>query len=37
MELGLFTPVFGKLSHDELLRELKRYPEITALEIGCGG
>jgi sugar phosphate isomerase/epimerase len=37
MQLGLFTPVFAKLSLDELLIELKRYPEITALEIGCGG
>lgn len=37
MKLGLFTPVFAKLSLDELLSELKRYPEITAVEIGCGG
>jgi sugar phosphate isomerase/epimerase len=37
MKLGLFTPVFATLSFDELLKELKRYPEITALEIGCGG
>ena len=37
MKLGLFTPVFAKLSLDDLLKELKRYPEITALEIGCGG
>jgi sugar phosphate isomerase/epimerase len=37
MKLGLFTPVFAKLSLDAMLHELKRYPEITALEIGCGG
>ena len=37
MKLGLFTPVFANLSFDELLKELKGYPEITALEIGCGG
>jgi sugar phosphate isomerase/epimerase len=37
MRLGLFTPVFGKLTFDELLAELKRYPLITRLELGCGG
>jgi sugar phosphate isomerase/epimerase len=37
MQIGLFTPVFGKLSLDELLLELERYPQITALELGCGG
>jgi sugar phosphate isomerase/epimerase len=37
MRLGLFTPVFGSQSFDDLLQELKRYPEITALELGCGG
>ncbi len=37
MQLGLFTPVFAKLSFDELLHELQRYPQITALELGCGG
>jgi sugar phosphate isomerase/epimerase len=37
MKLGLFTPVFGKLSFDELLEQLKGYPQITALELGCGG
>jgi len=29
--------VFAALSFDDLLQELKKYPEITALEIGCGG
>ena len=37
MQLGLFTPVFAKLSVDELLTEIKRYPELTALELGTGG
>jgi sugar phosphate isomerase/epimerase len=37
MRLGLFTPVFGNLSLDELLQQMKRYPQITALELGCGG
>ena len=37
MKLGLFTPVFGKLSFTELLDELKRYPQITMLELGTGG
>lgn len=37
MKIGLFTPVFGKLSLEELLRELKRYPAIRSLELGTGG
>jgi sugar phosphate isomerase/epimerase len=37
MQLGLFTPVFGKLSFTEMLAELKRYPQITMLELGTGG
>jgi sugar phosphate isomerase/epimerase len=37
MRLGLFTPVFAKLSLEQLLEELKRYPLITRLELGCGG
>jgi sugar phosphate isomerase/epimerase len=37
MQLGLFTPVFGKLSFVELLTELKRYPQIKMLEFGTGG
>jgi sugar phosphate isomerase/epimerase len=37
MKLGLFTPVFNSLSLSEMLEELKRYPAITALELGCGG
>jgi len=37
MKLGLFTPVFGKLSFVDLLNELKRYPQIAMLELGAGG
>jgi len=33
----LFTPVFNALSFADLLTELKRYPEITTLELGTGG
>src|SRR6202050_3272248 len=36
MQLGLFTPVFNSLSFDAMLAELKRYPQIEALEIGTG-
>jgi sugar phosphate isomerase/epimerase len=37
LKLGLFTPVFAKLSLDELLVELRQYPAITSLELGAGG
>ena len=37
MQLGLFTPVFGQFSFDEMLKKVMRYKEITALEIGTGG
>jgi sugar phosphate isomerase/epimerase len=37
MKIGLFTPVFGKLSFDQLLHELKRYPAVEQLEMGTGG
>jgi sugar phosphate isomerase/epimerase len=37
VQLGLFTPVFNSLPLDALLTELKRYPEITTLELGTGG
>ncbi len=36
MRLGLFTALFQSLSFDELLTELKRYPSITAIELGTG-
>ena len=37
MKIGLFTPVFGALGLDALLRELKRYPLIQSVELGTGG
>ena len=37
MQIGLFTPVFNKLSFEQLLAELKRYPAIRSLELGTGG
>jgi sugar phosphate isomerase/epimerase len=37
LKLGLFTPVFGQLNFEGLLREVARYPQIQALEIGTGG
>jgi sugar phosphate isomerase/epimerase len=37
LQLGLFTPVFGKLSFVQLLEELKRYPQVTMIELGTGG
>ncbi|WP_263409905.1 sugar phosphate isomerase/epimerase family protein [Terriglobus tenax] len=37
MRLGVFNPVFAKLSLQQMLAELKLYPEITAVEVGTGG
>lgn len=37
MRLGLFTPAFGTLTFEELLAQLAQYPQITRLEVGCGG
>ena len=37
MKLGLFTPVFAALRLEQMLEELKRYPQIATLELGCGG
>ena len=37
MELGLFTPIFGRLDLGELLQKVARYPAIRYLEIGTGG
>jgi sugar phosphate isomerase/epimerase len=37
VRLGLFTPLFNALTFDEVITELKRYPEIRALELGTGG
>jgi sugar phosphate isomerase/epimerase len=37
VRLGLFTPIFKGLKLPALLDELKRYPQITMLELGTGG
>jgi sugar phosphate isomerase/epimerase len=37
MKLGLFTPVFGKLSTSEMLARVKAIGKIQALELGTGG
>jgi sugar phosphate isomerase/epimerase len=36
MKLGLFAVLFQALSLDELLKELKKYPALTAIELGTG-
>ena len=37
MELGLFTPVFGKLPFPEMLDAVRALSHVTALELGTGG
>jgi sugar phosphate isomerase/epimerase len=37
MKLGLFTPVFGKLSTSDMLAKVKALGRIQALELGTGG
>src|SRR5262249_41865868 len=37
MKLGLFTPVYGKLSAPEMLAKVKALGKIQALELGTGG
>ena len=37
MKLGVFTPVFAKLSFEQMLAKVKAIPEVTAIEIGTGG
>jgi sugar phosphate isomerase/epimerase len=37
MKLGLFTPVFGKLSTSEMLAKVKALKRVQALELGTGG
>ena len=37
MKLGLFTPVFNDRSLEAMITDLRRWPEITMLEIGTGG
>ena len=36
MKLGLFTPVFGKLSVKEMLAKVRSLEKITAIELGTG-
>jgi sugar phosphate isomerase/epimerase len=37
MQLGIFDPIFGRLSLDAMLEQMGRYREITAIELGTGG
>jgi sugar phosphate isomerase/epimerase len=37
MKLGLFTPVFGRLSTSEMLARVKALGKVQALELGTGG
>jgi sugar phosphate isomerase/epimerase len=37
MKLGLFTPVFGKLSQQQMLAKVRALGMIQALELGTGG
>jgi sugar phosphate isomerase/epimerase len=36
LKLGLFTALYQSLSLDELLKELQKYPALTAVELGTG-
>ena len=37
MKLGVFTPVFGTMTLDEVLVKVRALPHVQALEIGTGG
>ena len=37
MKLGVFTPVFGTMTLDEVLVKVRALPQVQALEIGTGG
>lgn len=37
MKLGIFTPVFGRLSFEEMLAQVRAYPALKAIELGTGG
>jgi sugar phosphate isomerase/epimerase len=37
MKLGLFTPVFGKLSTREMLTKVQALGKVQAVELGTGG
>ena len=37
MKLGVFTPVFGTMTLDQVLAKVRALPHIQALELGTGG
>ncbi len=37
MKLGVFTPVFGTLTLDEVLVKVRSLEHVQALELGTGG
>jgi sugar phosphate isomerase/epimerase len=37
LKLGIFTPVFGNLSADQMLIEVCKYDKVSAIELGTGG
>ena len=37
MKLGVFTPVFGTMTLDEVLAKVRALPRVQAVEIGTGG
>ena len=37
MKLGVFTPVFGTLSFDEMLAKVRALEKVQAIELGTGG
>jgi sugar phosphate isomerase/epimerase len=37
LKLGIFTPVFGNLSAEQMLVEVRKYEKVSAIELGTGG
>ena len=37
MKLGVFTPVFGTMTLDEVLAKVRALQQVQAFEIGTGG
>ena len=37
MKLGVFTPVFGTLTLDEVIQRVQALKHVHALELGTGG
>jgi hypothetical protein len=37
LKLGIFTPVFGNLSAEQMLVEVRKYERVSAIELGTGG